>query len=464
MTALNNPKFFEPLWQAGAEIYEVGGSVRDRLLGLKNKDTDLLVRNLPVATLKNLLAPYGKMALVGKSFGILKFTPHNNPEVTFDIALPRKERSTGVGHRDFDVDVDHTLPVEDDLRRRDFTINAIALDLKTEKIVDPFQGREDLKEKKLRTVFEKAFEEDPLRLIRAVQFAARFELTIEEKTFEAMKKNAPLLAAVSAERVIEEIRKLFLAPKPSLGIELMRQTGLLPFVLPEIQAIIGVPQDKKPGDDVYQHTLRVLDATRADPYLERPGDLELMLAALFHDVGKEKTKRYDKQKDRIVFYGHQLVSKRLCRKWLEKMKVTILGVDPKNVETLVEHHMFETKSYFTDKAIRRFVRKVGEDLIFKLLDLRLADNRGGKHPKSIKGVLNMRQRVREELAKKPPFGPKDLALTGHDLMGLGIPEGPQIGKILNQLVEIVIDDPALNTKEHLLALVKEIVDNGKNEK
>ncbi|MBI4125510.1 MAG: polynucleotide adenylyltransferase, partial [Deltaproteobacteria bacterium] len=165
---------------------------------------------------------------------------------------------------------------------------------------------------------------------------------------------------------------------------------------------------------------------------------------------------FDPTKDRIVFYGHQIVSKRMASRWMQRMKVTGAGVDPEKVKTIVYHHMFETKSYFTDKAVRRFIQKVGPDLIFKLLDLRLADNRGGKHPRSIQGVLKMRARVQEILAQKPPFGPKDLALNGHDLMALGVPEGPPLGKILKQLVEMVLDDPKLNTKEQLTAIVKEM--------
>ncbi|MDO8526909.1 MAG: HD domain-containing protein [Deltaproteobacteria bacterium] len=447
-------KFLEPLWQAGAEVYEVGGPVRDRILKRETKDHDLLACKIPIDRLKNILQPFGKVAAVGKAFGVLKFTPYLDPSITIDIALPRKEISTGSGHRDFQVDFDPNLPVQEDLGRRDFTFNAMALHLKTGELIDPFNGKQDLENRILRQVFPKAFEEDPLRLIRAVQFAARFGMTIEPVTLESLKKNASLIATVSPERIIEEIKKLFSAPIPSVGLEFMREAGLLRHVLPELEALQKIEQDKLPGDDVYRHTLRVLDATRADEYLDHPGDMELMLAALFHDVGKATTKRFDKAKDRVVFYGHQLASKRMAKKWLEKMKVTTIGVDPKRVETLVEHHMFETKSYFTDKAIRRFVAKIGQDLIYKLIDLRLADNRGGKHPKSINGVLKMRKRVQDELAKKPPFGPGDLALNGHDLMSMGIPAGPQMGKILKHLVEIVLDDPELNTRERLEEIVK----------
>ena len=453
---MQNLKFLQELWKQGAEVYEVGGSVRDRLLGLAVKDQDLLVRKIPFVALKNILGPFGKVALVGKSFGVIKFNPHENPDKNFDIALPRTEKSTGVGHRDFEVMYDPNLDVATDLGRRDFTINAMAINMKEGTLIDPFAGKEDLSKHLLKQVFPNAFEEDPLRMVRAVQFAARFQLTIEEKTWGAMKQKASLIQTVSVERIMEEFRKLFLAEKPSHGFDLMLDSGLMAFLLPEIADLKGVNQDKLPGDDVYSHTMRVVDATRADSLMENKNDMELFLAALFHDTGKKATRAFDSEKNRVAFYGHQLVSARLVRKWMRRMRVETIGINPKNVETLVLHHMFETKSYFTEKAIRRFVRKISPDLIFKLLDLRLADNRGGKHPNSTKGVQNMRQRIRTELAKKPPFGPKDLAITGHDIIAAGIPAGPQMGLILARLVEIVVDDPALNTKEKLLEAIHNV--------
>lgn len=450
--------FFESIWQHGGEIYAVGGAVRDSLISQSAKDDDYLVTGLSFTQLKEILSKTGKVALVGKSFGVLKWTSFDNSNLVIDLALPRKEKSTGIGHQDFTVTFDPHLPVEEDLKRRDFTINAIACNVRTKEYIDPFNGRQDLRHKKLRQVFPQAFEEDPLRLIRAVQFAARFELQIEELTWTAMQKHAALIKTVSPERIIEELRKLFLATKPSLGFDLMLASGLMHYVLPEIEALVGVQQDKMPGDDVYRHTMRVVDAAANDSLLDHPGDLEVMLAALFHDCGKPATRRYDKAKDRIVFYSHQVVSARLARQWMRKMRVTTIGVNPQHVNALIFNHMFETKSYFTDRAIRRFVNKVGQDLIYKLLDLRLADNRGGKHPNSVKGVEKMRRRVREELEKKPPFGTQDLAITGHDLMEMGFEEGPGIGKVLKELVEIVLDEPEKNHREALSKIVEEMIE------
>ncbi|MBI4211112.1 MAG: HD domain-containing protein [Deltaproteobacteria bacterium] len=449
--------YFKALQEAGGEVYEVGGIVRDRLLARPIGDADVIVRMLDIDRIVSLLTPFGKIALVGQSFGVIKFSPHDDaPRKTIDIALPRKEFSTGVGHRDFQISFDPCLPLEEDLGRRDFTINAMAQNIATGQLIDPFHGQKDLAEKTIRMVFPKAFEEDSLRMLRAIQFAARLHFTIEPETFRSITTFSHLIDSISPERIIEEIRKLMLAAAPSHGFRLMADCGLLERVLPELQKLRGLEQDKRAGDDVFDHTMRVLDAARSDDHLIEPGEIHLMLAALFHDVGKHRTKKFHEPSGRFVFFGHQIVSSKLARKWMQKMKVETIGVNPELVVHLVKHHMFETKASFTERAIRRFIAKIGKDVILKLCDLRLADNRGGKHPHGIKGILRLRARIEEELAKKTPFGPKDLAVNGHDLMSMGIPEGPMLGVIIKALVNRVLDDPSLNTKDQLLALAHDL--------
>lgn len=449
--------YLEELTSAGGKVYEVGGTVRDRLLNRKVKDRDLLVTNLSINKLSELLKRHGRITFVGRSFGILKFSPNGEEDSVIDIAIPRKEISTGTGHRDFSVEFDPDIPVEIDLGRRDFTVNAMAFDIKNQIIIDPFNGKEDLKNMVLRHVFKEAFIEDPLRLLRAIQFSARFGLVIEPGTERAMKENANLIRTISGERIIEELKKLMTAEKPSLGFKMMAEMGLLKHLLPELNATIGIAQEKQTGDDVFMHTMRVLDATRSDPEIDNRGDLELMFAALLHDIGKSKAQRYLSEINRTVFYGHQIISARMAIKILNRLKCTIIGIDPSIVCKLIENHMFETKSFYSDKAIRRFVSKIGKELIFKLMDLRLADNRGGKYPKGGKGVAKLKKRITEEINRKVPFGPKDLAINGHDIMSLGVAEGPGIGKIISELVEIVLDDPELNTKEYLAEIVKKRV-------
>ncbi|MDX1387467.1 MAG: HDIG domain-containing protein, partial [bacterium] len=422
--------------------------LRDSLLGRPHKDHDLLVTGLPLPQLKALLGKMGRVLEVGKSFGVLKFKPQDD-EVEYDIALPRKEKSVGTGHRDFEVQFDADIPVEIDLGRRDFTINAMARDLKSGEIVDPFGGQSDLEMRILKQVFSESFSEDPLRLMRAIQFAARFNLSFEEETYQSLCQNAGAIETVSPERIIEEVGKLFKAEKPSVGFYLMKETGLLKFTFPELERTIGVQQPNKIASDVFDHTMMVLDAARSCEDLDRPGDLEIMFASLFHDIGKPDTKAYDENLKRITFYGHQVVSTRMARKWMRKYRANMLGIDTENVLSLVYNHMFETKSFFSDKAIRRFIHKIGKDLIFKLLDLRIADKKGGAFPDKFKGVIKLKERIIEEINRKPPFGPKDLALNGSDLMEMGYPEGPILGQILKALVELVLDDPSLNTRESL---------------
>lgn len=459
------PTYLASLIEEGGEVYEVGGPVRDRLLKRHTKDHDILVRKLPFKKIRDILKSYGDVFLVGKSFGILKFRSRDMPEVEYDIALPRKERSTGLGHRDFEISFDPDLSIEEDLKRRDFTVNAMAFEYASGHLIDPFGGLADLSKHILRQVQDNSFLEDPLRLMRAVQFAARLNLKIEEQTLKTMQENASLIETISPERITMEIAKLLSAKKPSIGFCIMRDTGLLQYVFPELKKTVGVKQGQKlENDDVFTHTMRVLDATGHDDAIPNAGDLELMLAALFHDVGKPTTKRVDKEKPGITFYGHHLVSRRIAEKRMRSLKMTTMGIHPKNVTKLIEHHMFQAKAFFTDKAIRRFIRTMGEDLILKLVDLRIADNRGGKYPEGIRGVLRLRRRIEEELASKPAISISDLTLNGHDLMDLGIPEGPEIGHILRNLLEVVIDDPEKNKKEILMGIVRDTLGYGEKEK
>jgi tRNA nucleotidyltransferase (CCA-adding enzyme) len=450
------PSHLQDIISKGGQVYEVGGPIRDRLLGYKTKDHDILVRKLPIKKLRDILKKHGDVMLVGKSFGILKFRSKEAPDVEYDIALPRKERSTGLGHRDFEISFDPDLPVEEDLERRDFTINSMAYEYSSGSLIDPFDGCADLSKRILRQVHPNAFIEDPLRLMRAVQFAARMKLSIEQETWEAMQRHASLIKTVSPERITSEIAKLLTAEEPSIGFCIMRDVGLLQYALPELHDTVGVGQGRKlMNDDVFTHSMRVLDATRKDEAIPNAGNMELMLAALFHDIGKPQTKRLDKKTQNITFFCHQIVSRRLAEKRMRKLRMTTIGINPNNVAKLIEHHMFQAKSFFTDKAIRRFIRSVGEELILKLVDLRIADNRGGKYPEGIKGVQRLRKRIVEELESKPAISVSGLALNGNDLMDMGIAEGPELGHILRNLLEVVIDDPQKNQKDTLLNIVRD---------
>jgi tRNA nucleotidyltransferase (CCA-adding enzyme) len=353
------------------------------------------------------------------------------------------------------VDHDPNLPVEVDLGRRDFTINAMAypLDEKTAEgpklkvqetvLIDPFRGREDLKESLIRLVNPRAFEEDPLRMLRAAQFAARFEFAIEEGTFRAMRQHARLIATVSPERVQEELAKLLTkADKPSIGLFLMQRSGLMKEALPELEEGVGCDQ---PGGyhahDVFKHTLMAVDAS--------PKALIPRLAALFHDVAKPRTREvYD---GGATFYGHDKMGAEITEVALSRLKYSneVIG----RVVRLVSAHMFQGPE--TEKGLRRLIRKVGEDQIFTLLDLRRADivaqGKGG----SSKDVDVFEKIIREEMAKKPPLSTRDLAIDGKDVMQeFGLTPGPLVGKVLNNLLEAVLDEPGLNRREVLLDLAE----------
>lgn len=432
-------------------IYEVGGAVRDRLLGRDDavKDRDYLVTGIPYDDLTRLLKKFGRVDLVGKSFGVIKFTQFRDEAPhTFDIALPRKEHSTGVGHQDFAVNFDSGISVEDDLVRRDFTINAMAWALDSSDLVDPLGGKLDLENKILRMTSPESFVEDPLRMLRAIQFAARFEFAIEPETFKAIRENAQLISTVSAERIAEELTKLLvLAKQPSNGFRLMHDCHLLGHVLPELEDCYGVDQ---PGGfhqyDVFEHTIRAIDNCKPE--------LRIRLAALFHDIRKPQARRLvDKG---ATFYGHEMAGAKTAKYVMHRLRFpNDLGTE---VGKLVEMHMFTTD--VTDKGMRRLIRRVGIDLIFDLLDLRRADVAAMGMGRTTEDVDVFEKQIRDEIEKKPPFGLKDLALSGSDLMEmLDIPPGPVVGKILDHLLERVLDVPEDNTPAKLKVFAREYYRN-----
>lgn len=426
------------------KIYEVGGAVREFLYtGQESEEKDYLVTGLALEDLTGLLKQYGKVDLVGKSFGVIKFSPFNKTErITYDIAIPRKEYSTGSGHKDFQVQFDHTLKVEDDLGRRDFTVNALAREIPSGKIIDPFGGQADLKRQMIRQVFPEAFLEDPLRMLRAIQFAARFEFQIEPQTFDTLKRNAALISTVSPERIQEELNKLLLkADKPSLGFRLMQDSGLLKHILPELEVCVGIDQ---PGGwhkyDVFEHTLLTIDNC--------PKDLVIRLAALFHDINKPQTRVL--VEDGATFYGHEIIGARTAEKVMSHLRYSNETMNA--VHLLVEKHMFTIN--VTDKGLRRLIKRA-EGRIFDLLTLRKADiiaqGRGEAGLIGVKEIEEFEKRVKEEIERKPPFSLSDLKIDGDVIMQkFKLTPGPLVGKVLNHLLEKVLDDPDFNQEDLLL--------------
>jgi poly(A) polymerase/tRNA nucleotidyltransferase (CCA-adding enzyme) len=365
------------------------------------------------------------------------------------VALPRRDRSTGEGHRDFEVDFDPGLPVEQDLARRDFTVNAMAIDLATGDLIDPLGGMADLDTRLLRITYPESFAEDPLRMLRGAVFAARFGFSFDDGTWAALRRDAPRIATVSAERIRDELVKLLrYAAEPSRAVRLLLAGGLLAPILPELAQGEGVEQNEHHAYDVLEHNLRTADALpRRDP--------ELRLAGLLHDTGKPAKRRevVDEGGDRhVVFYRHEQESAQLARKALRRLRFSERTVD--RVHRLVLHHQFEYRPEWSDAAVRRLIARVGADAVEDLLTLRAADRAAsGTKPDDPHGA-ELTRRVRAELAEARAFKVSDLAVDGRAVMDkLGEKPGPRVGAALAWLLERVLDDPSLNRPEALIALL-----------
>lgn len=446
-------------WQeeivASAELYRVGGSVRDRLLGLHDVvDTDYLVRGIEPSRLEKILARHGRVSLVGKVFGVYHFVPDGEPAC--DIAFPRTESSTGPGHREFAVQTDWRLPVEADLGRRDFSINAIAERLPDETRLDPFDGAGDLARRRLRMLFPAAFEEDPLRILRGARFAARFDLTLDDGTFTAMRAAGGLVSTLSAERVQEEFSKMLTqCERPSTALDLLHACGALGVVFPELERCVGVTQNEFHPDDVYWHSLKSCDAAPL-------ASLEVRWAALLHDLGKVDTRQtvIDEHGTRVVFYGHEVVGAEIAERVLDRLRY------PRSLVArcvrLVREHMFRYEPAWKPATVRRFMARVGVDHVDDLFALRAADCRSRNLVDEITALNELRERVALELRERASVHVSDLAVDGEDIMrSLEIGPGPDVGRILDNLLDRVLEIPALNERDKLLQLAAEEFDGRK---
>ena len=439
-------------------LFSVGGRVRDELrLGAASepKDFDYVVTGLSFAEIEDRLRALGRIDLVGESFAVLKLTLHGE---SVDIAPPRRERSTGVGHRAFDIESGLGVSLEEDLGRRDFRMNAIARALPGGSLVDPFGGVADIAARRIDIIAPAAFREDPLRMLRAAQFAARFDFSVSEAARQAMREAAPLAATISGERVMDELQKLLvLAEKPSVGLRLLEETGVLAVLFPEVIEGRGVEQNEWHAFDVLDHNYATLDAAPA-------GDLVLRLAALLHDVGKPRTK------EGPHFYRHEQVGGDLARSLLHRTRFSSEVID--EVEALVRNHMYVADPDLSEPALRRFIRRVGADRLERQFALRHADIVGSGLPKRDDSNERFEARVHAELAKKPPLGVRDLAIDGAEvieamrargLVNAAFRGDKRVGAALALLLEKVTEEPGHNERDSLLALLEEYLSSAKLE-
>ncbi len=340
--------------------------------------------------------------------------------------------------------------INEDLSRRDFSINAFAFDLKKFKLIDKYNGIEDLKKKIIITIGnpDERFQEDGLRLIRAVRFAGALNFEIDNKTFRSIKKNLFMLDKVAIERIKDEFVKIIQSEKPSNGIELLRKTEILRKIMPELLACYAVEQNKFHKFDVYYHLLYSLDAAS-------PDNLVVRLAALFHDISKPFTKAIKPNEEDASFYNHEVVGSIVTKKILKRMRFSNEIIN--KVEKLVKFHMFYYTEEWTDSAVRRLLRKAGLDLLEDLFLLREADRIGnGLKVEKSKHLELLKVRIKRILDEENAFSLKHLNINGQDVMKIKkIKPSPFVGEILNYLLERVIEDPFLNDYDKLKNMVKE---------
>lgn len=424
------------------QIYLVGGYIRDILLKRKKEQIEYdLTTDATPQQVKKIFKRVIPTGIKHGTVTVLKDSIH------YEVTTFRCDgKYTDGRHPD---EIQYTKTIDEDLRRRDFTINAFALNLKSFKLIDNFNGLKDLKDKLIRTIGipDDRFAEDGLRLMRAVRFASVLGFKIDEKTYNSIKKNLFMIDKVAIERIKDEFSKIMTAEKPSIGMELLRLTGLMRKILPEMLTTWQVQQNKFHKYDVYHHLLYTLDAAS-------PDNLCVRLSALFHDISKPYTKTVKEDKENASFYNHEIISSIVAKKVLKRMRYSNEIID--RVEKLVKFHMFYYTEDWTDSAVRRFLRKVGLDLLDDLFLLREADRvgNGTKYEKS-KHLLLLKERIQKVIEQENAFTVKHLKINGKDIMRIKrIKPSPVVGKILNHLLEQVIDDPGLNDKKILEEMVK----------
>jgi len=441
---------------AGGRALVVGGWVRDWLLGLESKDVDIEVYGLAADRLREVLGSLGPVQTVGESFTVYKVAG-------IDVALPRRESKVGAGHRGFEVRGDPLMSPEEAARRRDFTVNAIAWDPLTGDLLDPFGGRIDLERRILRAVDPRTFGDDSLRVLRAVQFAGRFDFAIDDATRDLCR--AIPLDDLPAERIFGEVEKLLLsAPRPSVGFKAAFDLGVIERLFPEMGALVGCAQepDWHPEGDVWVHTLMVIDECRRRiDDLPRSGRIALMLGAVCHDFGKPATTAF--VNGRIRSYYHEDAGVEPATRLLDRLNVhSIDNVDVRRqVIGLVAHHLkpgmwYTARDGVGDGAFRRLAQKVDLELLARLAK---ADCVGRTGPFDCSAMDWFLERARTLGVEHRPPGP---LLLGRHLLELGVPPGPRMGAILREVFERQLDGDVV-TVEEALAAARRIIERRQGE-
>jgi tRNA nucleotidyltransferase (CCA-adding enzyme) len=423
--------------QAGSECYLVGGAVRDQLLGREAKDWDLTTNALPeevIKLFKHVIPTgikHGTVTVIYKKYHVEVTTYRIDGKYT-DGRRPDK--------------ISFSPSIEEDLTRRDFTINSIAWDLINRRLFDPNNGLEDLKAGLIRAIgkAKERFDEDGLRAIRACRFAAQLNFNVTAETFNGIVKTHYRIPDLSKERIYDELMKIMSTEKPSLSFKLFRDTGLLKILFPELDACVGVTQKGSHSYDVFEHSIYACDGVPADYK-------EVRIAALFHDIGKPGTMRLD-ENGIATFHNHEKLSEKMAREIMSRYRFPIKSM--KKINHLIGCHMFHYEPTWTDSAVRRLIARVGQENLEELCLLRQGDIWGTARKECNNERLNLlKARVSLVLEQENAFTIKDLKINGSTLHKKGtIPRSRKMGQVLEFLLESVLDDPTLNEEEKLLKM------------
>ena len=441
------------LRKASFEAYLVGGCVRDLLLGREPKDWDITTNAKP-EQIQGLFSEtfyeneYGTVGVVTQS---------ENPRLKVIEITPYRTESEYSNARHPDA-VEFSDNLSDDLRRRDFTINAIAYDPSSQELIDEHGGREDLARQTLTAVGDPSerFSEDALRMLRAIRIAAELDFMIEAKTMAGIAENAVQLEKISGERIRDEFTRIVMSPRPMQALFMAQKVGILRFIAAELEKGIGCEQNQAHSYDVFEHNLRAMQHSADNEW-----PLDVRLAALFHDVGKPAVRERSEEKNDWTFHGHDVVGAKITKKILHDLRFSREIID--NVSNLVRWHMFfSDPDTVTLAAVRRTIQRVGQDHIKELLQLRMCDRIGTGRPKEQPFRLRKYMSMVDE-ALRDPISVAMLKIHGAKILEIGERPGPRVGWILHALLEEVLDDPQKNTEDYLETQAKEFSKLADNE-
>ena len=439
----------DELERAGFQAFLVGGCVRDLILNKTPKDWDITTNAKP----EEIIALFDK-TFYENDFGTVGVVNEETVDETLKIieVTPYRLESSYSDNRHPDKVV-FSQNIEDDLQRRDFTINALAHSVSKKTIIDLYQGQKDIKDKIIRTVGKaaKCFEEDGLRILRAIRFKSELGFEIEAETEKAILENGHLLKNISRERIRDEFTKIIMSEQPMEGILAMKKLSLLAYIAPELEKTIGVEQNKAHAYDVWEHILRSLQYAA-----DKKFPLDLRLSALFHDISKPESRRWGKEQNTWTFYGHEVIGAPVTRKILSNLRYPTKLID--KVETLVRWHMFFSDTeQISLSAVRRMIANVGEENIWDLMNLRECDRIGTGRPKANPYRLRKYHAMVEE-ALRDPVSVGMLKIDGKIIMNVThVTPGPKIGYILHALLDEILEDPKKNTEEYLKNRSKELI-------